>query len=139
MSEQSAAYESLESVTAQLIAALSRCEPNAIESLSRAGESELMRMRARLLEITAALTIFSEIRLSQPENFSLEPEAREKFESAANKLLANARNFGKTADRATSLTVGGSSFTNACIQMCGVPPTTYSPPILKSSKGINAK
>ena len=50
MAEQSAAYTSLQSLTIQLIAALTRCEPVTIESLSRSGETELFRMRARLLD-----------------------------------------------------------------------------------------
>ena len=43
MAEQSAAYTSLQSLTIQLIAALTRCEPVTIESLSRSGETELFR------------------------------------------------------------------------------------------------
>lgn len=138
MTEQCAAYASLESVTAQLIAALSRCEPNSIESLSRAGETELTRMRVRLLEITSALTGFAEIRKNQTESLPLDTNARERFESSANALLETARNFGQTAERATNLALGGSSFATACIQVCGVSPTTYRAPILKFTKGAVA-
>ncbi|MEP6900292.1 MAG: hypothetical protein ABJA66_01000, partial [Actinomycetota bacterium] len=56
MTEQATAFTSLDSLTKQLIVALVRSEPNNIESLSRTGETELMRMRARLLEITTTLT-----------------------------------------------------------------------------------
>ncbi len=135
MTEQSSAYTSLESLTAHLIAALTRCEPNNIESLSRTGETELFRMRSRLLEITSDLTDFAEIRAGETEPLPLDGEAREQFESAANKLLETARIFEKTAGRATSLALGGSSFAAANIQMCGVPPTTYNAPVLKYGKG----
>ena len=135
MTEQSAAYANLEALTAQLIAALTRCEPISIEMLSRAGETELFRMRSRLLEITSALTGFAEIRASQVESLPLDTDAREQFETAANNLLVIARKFEKTAGRATSLAHGGSSFATASIQMCGVPPTTYRAPVLKYSKG----
>ncbi len=136
MTEQTAAYASLESLTAKLISVMTSGEPNSVEALSRAGETELFRMRSRLLEITSALTEFAEIRSSQTEPAPLDAEAREQFESAANKLLELARSFEKTAGRATTLALGGSSFAAAGIQMCGVPPTTYRAPVLKSGKGV---
>lgn len=134
MTEQTAAYARLESATMQLTAALSRNEPQQIESLTRAGDSELLRMRARLVEITSALTKFAEIRASQTEKIALDPQAREQFETAAKQLLEHAREFKKLSDRAASLAHGGSSFTSACIQMCGVPPSTYRAPILRYSE-----
>jgi hypothetical protein len=137
MTEQAAAYTSLESLTSHLITALTRCEPNSIETLSRAGETELFRMRSRLLEITSALTGFAEMRANQTgDTLPLDTETRESFETAANKLLEMARHFEKTAGRATSLAHGGSSYANANIQMCGVPPTTYRPPVLNYGKGL---
>ena len=135
MAEQSAAYTSLESLTTQLIAALTRCQPNGIESLSRTGESELFRMRSRLLEITSCLTSFAEVRADNPDSLALETETREQFESAAKGLLEAARKFEKLARRAASLAHGGSSFAAANIQMCGVPPTTYRAPVLKYVRG----
>jgi hypothetical protein len=135
MTEQSAAYTSLDSLTAQLLSALTRSEPNTVESLSRAGETELMRMRSRLLEITIGLTNFAEIRSGQSQALPIEADAREQFETAAKKLLETAKIFQKTAGRASSLALGGSSFATACIQMCGVSPSTYNAPILKFSKG----
>lgn len=135
MAEQSAGYTSLEALTAQLTTALTRSEPQTIESLSRAGETELMRMRSRLLEITSALTNFAELRARQTEPTALDAGTREQFEVSAKKLLAVARSFQKAAARAASLAQGGSSFATACIQMCGVPPTTYRAPVLKYGKG----
>ena len=95
MNEQLEAYARLESVTAQLSAVLTRGEPSGIESLTRAGESELLRMRSRLLEITSALTNFAEFRAVQTEKTPLATEIREQFEAAAKKLLEAARSFQK--------------------------------------------
>jgi hypothetical protein len=95
----------------------------------------MFRMRARLLEITSALTGFAETRSNQSEPVPLDPPARENFETAVDELLAAARTFEKLGMRASSLALGGSSFATAGIQMCGVPPTTYSAPLLKYSRG----
>ena len=138
LAEQSAAYTSLQSLTSHLIAALTRCEPTTIESLSRSGETEMFRMRARLLEITSALTEFGKFRSDQTDPKPLDPNAREAFETQANKLLEAARSYEKIAGRAASLALGGSSFAAASIQMCGVPPSTYRAPVLKYSKGATA-
>ena len=91
-------------------------------------------MRSRLLDITSSLTNFAEIKANLAESTPIEPEAREQFEKAANELLETARQFEKTAGRATSLALSGSSFAAANIQMCGVPPTTYRAPVMKYSK-----
>lgn len=138
MAEQTAAYTSLGSLTSHLIAALTRCEPTSIESLSRTGETEMFRMRARLLEITSALTDFGKFRSNQAEPQPLESSVREAFEKEANTLLEAARGYEKIAGRAASLALGGSSFASASIQMCGVPPSTYRAPVLRYSKGATA-
>jgi len=135
MTEQTAAYSSLESLTTQLIGALTRCEPTQIESLARAGETEMFRMRARLLEITSTLTEFAEFRAKQTEPVSLDPASRENFEKAVAELLGIARSFDKLAGRTTSLAVSGATFAAAGIQNCGVPPTTYNAPVLRYQKG----
>lgn len=135
MAEQSAAYTSLESLTGQLIASLTTCEPNRIESLSRAGETELFRMRSRLLEITSLLTDFADLKAKQTEHTPIDPPTRDEFEKSANALLDVARQFQKTVGRATSLALSGSSFAAANIQQCGVPPTTYAAPVLRYSRG----
>lgn len=135
MTEQLEAYARLESATAQLSAVLTKGDANSIESLTRAGESELLRMRSRLLEITSALTKFAEMRGGQTEKTPLATDVREQFEASAKKLLDSARSFQKVAARASALAVGGSSFSTACIQMCGVPPTTYRAPVLRYAEG----
>lgn len=135
MTEQTAAYSSLGSLTTQLLGSLTTCEPASIESLSRAGETEMFRMRARLLEITSALTGFAEFRANQTESIPLDASVRDKFETAVEELLNTARTFETLAARASSLALGGTSFAAAGIQMCGVPPTTYGAPVLKYSRG----
>lgn len=136
MSEQIAAYKSLESAANQLSAVMMRGEPNAVESLARAGEKELLKMRSRLLEITSALTEFAELRGRQVERTPLDTQAREQFEKSAKGLLEAAKTFKKVSGRASSLALGGSSFAAACIQMCGLPPTTYNAPVLKYGEGV---
>lgn len=139
MNEQSAAYARLKSATNILSAALVRGEPESIESLTRAGESELLRMRARLLEITSALTNFAEIRAQEDVKSPLELPVREQFDTAAKDLLKASRDYQKIANRAGSLANGGSSFSTACIQQCGVSPTTYRAPVLKYAEGAGGR
>ena len=117
------------------MAALIRCEATSIESLSRAGETELRRMRSRLLEITTSLTSFSELNRRENAPQKIGAEIREQFETAANGLIAAAQSYQQIGNRSATLALSGSSFATACIQICGVPPTTYRAPVLKSSNG----
>lgn len=135
MTEQTEAYARLESAGNQLAAAMVRGEPAAIESITKTGEMELLRMRVCLLKITSALTMFAEQRSSETVKSPLDEEGREKFEAAAKKLLDAARSFQNVASRAANLAMGGTSFTSACVQMCGVPPMTYRQPVLKYIEG----
>ena len=136
MNDQTAAYARLKSATNLLSTALVRGEPESIESLTRAGESELLRMRSRLLEITSALTNFAEIRAQETTKSLLELPIREQFDTAAKDLLKASRDYQKIAKRAGSLANGGSSFTTACIQECGLSPTTYRAPVLKYAEAM---
>lgn len=135
MKEQADSYQRLESATAQLSAALVRGEPDLIESLTRTGEGELTRMRSRLLEITSALTNFAEMRAREEEKKPLDAAVRDVFDNAAKSLLEAARKFQKISSRVTNLAINGSSYANACIQNCGVIPSTYRAPVLKYSTG----
>jgi hypothetical protein len=135
MDEQKSAYTRLHSATNQLSAALVSGEPDAIESLSRAGETELLRMRARLLEMISALTTFSEMRAEEEEKTSLDQFVREQFDIAAKQLLEAAGSFQKIAHKCVNLAQGGSAFSSACLQVCGVPASTYSAPILRYAEG----
>jgi hypothetical protein len=135
MGDQTSAYNRLQSGAGQLAAALVQGEPNTIESLSRSGETELMRMRARLLEMISALTEFSAMRAGETEKIPLDKGIREQFDTAAKQLLEAAGSFQSVASRCTSLALGGSAFSAACLQMCGVPATTYRAPVLKYAEG----
>lgn len=138
MAEQSAAYASLRSLTAQLVAALTRSEAAQIESLCRTGETETLRMRARLVDITTSLTEFGRIRAESAEPVTLDADARAQFEREANNLLDAARAYETVAGRAATLALGGSSFAAAAIQMCGVPASTYRAPVIRQTKGAAA-
>lgn len=131
MREQTDAYGRLKSATAQLSVALTRNAPESIEALTRAGETELTRMRTRLLQITATLTKFTEFRAQNAEKEPLSATIRSEFETSAKDLLDLAREFQKISERAQNLAFGGSSFTNVCIEGCGISPMTYRAPILK--------
>ena len=135
MKEQAAAYVSLESLTTQLVIALTRSDPANIDILSRAGETELFLMRSRLLEITSTLGVFAQCRSENSGTIPLETDVREQFEESANKLLETARSFEKLIRRASSLAIGGTSFATAGIQMCGVTASTYRAPVMRYAGG----
>jgi hypothetical protein len=128
MREQAAAYARLEAATAQLGAALVGSTPEQIESLTRAGEVELLKMRARLVQVMAALGAFADARAQAATRPPVGREAREAFEAASNNLMQAARQFERTRRRAAALANSGASFASACIEVCGVPPTTYRAP-----------
>ncbi len=131
MREQADAYGRLEAACQQLASALVRGEPSVIESLVRAGESEMLRMRSRLVQITLSLTAFADARSQASEPRPVAADARAAFESASKKLFEAARSFQTIQRRAESLARGGSTFATACIEFCGVPPTTYRAPYVR--------
>ena len=136
MNEQAVAYGRLQSATIQLSVALVGGKPDNIEALARTGEAELLKMRSRLLQITAALTNFADARGREIEKAPLNPEAREQFELAARILLEAARKFEKIVGRTANLALGGSSFATTLIQTCGVRPSTYRAPLLKYAEAM---
>jgi len=128
MQEQADAYARLNSACNQLTAVLVNGTPESIESLTRAGESELLRMRARLVQIMSTLTAFAEARARSSHAAPVMAEARARFEAASNKLSAAARDFQRTCKRAAALATNGSSLASTHIEMCGFRPTTYRAP-----------
>lgn len=129
MREQANAYRRLDAAAQQLAAALIGAAPEAIEGLVRAGESELLRMRSRLVQIISTLTAFADARAAAGvEQTTLEPSARAAFEEASADLLAAARDFQRTHRAASALSHSGSSFATAFMHTCGVPPMTYRGP-----------
>jgi uncharacterized coiled-coil protein SlyX len=132
MAEQSAAYRSLESVTSQLAVALTRGEPSVIDPLTHAGEKELARMRARLLEITTRLTDFSRLRAQDKSGEPIGADIRDQFEQSSAELTERARSFAAVAARASMLAVSGSTFASMSIQASGVPAMTYKAPVIRN-------
>lgn len=136
MTEQAVAYGRLTSAVTQLSVALVGGKPETIEALTRTGDSELLKMRSRLLQITAQLTNFADARARETEKSPLAAEARQQFETAAKSLLDAARAFEKISGRAANLALGGSSFATTLIQTCGIAPSTYRAPILKYAEAM---
>lgn len=136
MREQANAYGRLTSAMTQLVVALVGGQPENIEALARTGESELLKMRSRLLQITAALTGFADARARETEKSLLGADARDEFETAAKSLLDAARKFEKVSGRAANLALGGSSFATTLIQTCGIAPSTYRAPVLRYAEAM---
>jgi hypothetical protein len=134
MEEQAREYVKLELSCTELCKALILGEPRAIELMTRKGETELFPMRARLVRIVRSLTVFAEGRALTPAPSSLSPEARAAFEAASNRLLIAARSFQRTRARAEALTTSGATFATACIEVCGIPPTTYRGPYSRNAE-----
>jgi ATP-dependent Clp protease ATP-binding subunit ClpA len=134
MIEQAADYDRLEVACSKLSDALITSEPAAIDSLTRAGEVELLRMRSRLVRIIQSLTAFAEARAAAPQVPKLSPEVRSAFESASKEMLEAAKKFQRTRETAVALTTSGSTFAAACIEFCGIQPTTYNGPYSRSGE-----
>jgi len=128
MEEQIRDYARLDSACAQLSGTLVSGDAAAIESMTRAGEVPLLEMRARLVRIIQALTGFADARAGATEGVKLGAEARARFESASNDLLLAANQFQRTRAQAAALTTSGATFATACIEVCGILPTTYKGP-----------
>jgi len=137
MTEQAENYVELKATIEKLSQALIVGEPAKIESLTRNGESELLRMRSRLVEIASSLTRFAESRATEEEKVPLETVVREQFEESAKNLLELAKEFKVLATKAGDLAQAGSSFATACIQTCGLPASTYGAPVLRYAEGAN--
>jgi ATP-dependent Clp protease ATP-binding subunit ClpA len=135
MSEQAAAYGSLERLVERLTEALVSGAAPQVESLTRAGESELNRMRARLVAVMTQLTAFADSRPEDPEQNRISPEARAAFESASNELNGAARSFLRAQRKASALASGGATYAAARIENCGVEPTTYRAPYARQREG----
>jgi hypothetical protein len=134
MEEQARSYVQLDLSCTKLCEALIHGEPAAIEAMTRNSENELFPMRARLVRIVRSLTIFAEARALAPETSSLSPEVRAAFEVASNTLLQAARDFQRTGARTAALTTSGATFATACIEVCGIPPTTYRGPYARNAE-----
>jgi hypothetical protein len=128
MTEQAAAYRRLDSACHQLTAALIKGQPETIESLTRAGEGELLKMRARLVQLMSALAAFADARAAGEKQATLSIETRTRFRDASRDLLQATRDFQRTQARAAALANNGATFAAVGIESCGVTPTTYRAP-----------
>jgi hypothetical protein len=128
MQEQAESYGLLNDGCARLAAALIKSSPEEIETLTKAGESELLRMRSRLVRIMSTLTMFAETRAAQPTNQVIAEDARRAFEEASNVLASAARDFQRIHQRAAGLAMSGETMASASIEMCGFQPMTYRAP-----------
>lgn len=135
MREQADAYTRAEAACSLLNETMALGEAASVAAQVRAAEGELLRMRSRLVQLMGALTAFSEGRATAPERHTLTPESRADFEGASGELLRAARAFRRTQERAAALANGGATFAAACIQQCGVRPTTYRAPYARRSEG----
>ena len=128
MCEQAAAYIRLEAACHQLGTALVSGQPELIESLTRAGEVELLKMRVRLVELMTGLAAFADRHAGMEEQTALGTETRVAFRDASNELLEAARDFQRTQARAAAVANNGAAFAAAGIEICGVSPLTYRAP-----------
>jgi len=135
MIEQAASYRRLDSLCNHLAGALVRGELEQVESFTRAGEKELLGLRARLAQLTSALSSFAALRAAAPDQTPVSRDVRARFESASNELISVARDFQRTHARAASLAINGVAFSGAVIEMCGVQPTTYNAPYVRRGDG----
>ncbi|HKX33339.1 MAG TPA: hypothetical protein VJ302_37020 [Blastocatellia bacterium] len=135
MGEQAAAYRRLDSACLQLAAALVNAQPETIDSLTRAGEGELLKMRARLVQLMTALASFADARSQGEKQTPLSAETRTLFREASRELLAAAQHFQRSRTRAAALANNGATFASVGIESCGVTPTTYRAPYARRGEG----
>lgn len=127
MQEQAAAYRRLDLACQQLCVALVNGQPDSIETMTRAGEGELLKMRVRLVELMTALSTFADRHASNEGQPALSNETRVAFREASSESRA-ARDFQRTQARAAAVANNGATFTSSCIEMSGLPPLTYRAP-----------
>lgn len=135
MIEQAASYRRLDSLCAHLGGALLHGESEQVESYTRAGEKELLSLRARLAQITSALSSFAAMRAASPNTTPVSEQVRARFEAASKELIAAAESFQRTRARTTALAINGVAFSGAMIEMCGMQPTTYNAPYVRRGEG----
>jgi hypothetical protein len=128
MREQAAAYRRLTSLCDKLAAALVRGVPEQIESLTGPAERELLSIRARLAQITIALSNFAAERKASGAR-PVSAETKTDFESASQELHEAAAEYLISHRRAALLTVNGIAFATPCLEMFGLQSTVYRAPL----------
>ncbi|MBS1809340.1 MAG: hypothetical protein JST84_14345 [Acidobacteria bacterium] len=135
MHEQTDAYRRLDSVTTQLTTALAQSNPESVASIVRAGESELLDMRARLLRLMFKLTAFADMRASTPNQAAITAGTREAFSKASSALQEAAGKYQRSYGRAAALAINGTIFASVSIELFGIQPTTYRAPYTRRGEG----
>lgn len=135
MQEQTIAYNRLTMACEQLATVLIKGEPEAVESMTRAGEVELLKMRSRLVQLMSALSSFADARAGNDGALALANETKSAFRDASNELLGAARHFQRVRARVAALATNGATFAAAGIERCGVPPITYRAPYARRGEG----
>jgi hypothetical protein len=135
MEEQAAAYGRLDAACRQLVEALVDGKPEEIESLTRAGEGELLKMRVRLGQLMTALTAFADRRAEGDGEPALTPETRIAFRKASSELLRAAQEYQQIQARSTAVATNGASLATVGIQLRGVEPITYRAPYTRRGEG----
>ncbi len=93
MHEQTQAYGRLSTACTQLTAALAESNPEQVSTLARAGETELLEMRARLLRLMFKLTTFADLRAAAPTGVPISQPVREGFSQASSQLQTAAQEY----------------------------------------------
>lgn len=135
MDEQAADYAQLSTICQNLCDVLVLGDPHRICAVTRTGEIKLQQMRARLMNIIRRLTEFAEARPTDGSVLELSAQIREEFEAASKRLLKVASDFRRTRETAAMLTTSGATFATACIENCGIKPSTYRKPYARNGEG----
>ncbi len=135
MREQTQAYGRLNSASTQLTAALAESNPEMVSTVVRAGETELLEMRARLLRLMFKLTTFADLRAAAPTGVPISPPVREGFSQASHQLQTAARDYQQIGGRASALAINGAIYSSVCIEFFGIQPSTYRAPYARRGEG----
>lgn len=135
MREQTQAYRRLHTACTQLTEALTQSQPELVSTLARAGENELLEMRARLLRLMFKLTTFADLRAATPAGVPISQPVREGFSKASNQLQTAAQQYQQVGGRASALAINGAIYSSVCIEFFGIQPTTYRAPYARRGEG----
>lgn len=135
MREQTQAYERLTATCTQLTEALAASNSEAMATIVRTGEVELLEMRARLLRLMFKLTTFADARAANPNQTPISATVRQDFSQASGALQTAARIYQQAGGRASALAINGAIFSSVCIELFGIQPTTYRAPYTRRGEG----
>ncbi|HEX4949598.1 MAG TPA: hypothetical protein VFZ34_23180 [Blastocatellia bacterium] len=135
MREQTQAYGRLNQTCTQLTAVLAQSNPDMVSAVVRAGETELLEMRARLLRLMFKLTKFADARAAAPDAVPISPAVRTAFSQASNELQTAAQEYQRLGGRASALAINGAIFSAVNIELFGIQPTTYRAPYARRGEG----